>query len=411
MKHNVCPDVTIGTNHGSRLKLLISSRLYEDRRQRTISLRMADTPQNRIQAAQRQLELQQAINDGTFDPTLTKYQEWFSAKPARYRNDGVITLGVMWKNWCEYRKPLVAASTFIQKFQGTFTNSLTTVGSDLPINPDTATAVRSWLIDNRNKSDNVWLLSELEKAVDKLINDQVLSSGNPFYGMSKALGSTRNNIIDDRKVDDVIESLNKRIYFLPAERDEILRCFAVAYPHYWLFTYFRFFTGCRFEESTGIKWGDIKADCTAIVFRRTYSATARIEKVCKMGNARRFNCSPQLTDLLMQHRQGTYTNDDALVFTKLGRSGHGREVGQSDKHVSLAYYKRMWGNIIEDLYADGKIAVRLSPKHTRHTLSNLADLAGIDDQTLSQQMGHTVRVMQSHYRDKVERRNSVIDVE
>lgn len=394
------PDVSVNVNNGSNLRLRITGRLWDDGKPRYIALRLTDTPANRLTANQRQLQLQQAINDNTFDNTLSTYIEWGKPKVVKYSsNISHASLYSLWDTWCEYRKPLVAASTYKQKFQGTFMNSLKAIG-DLPITPATATYTRQWLIDNRNKDDNVWLLSELEKGCDKLINDRILSGGNPFLGMSKALNTTRNKVIDNRTVDEIISDLSQRTHYLSAERDAILNKFAEAYPHYWLFTYFRFFTGCRFEESTGIQWGDITADCKIIVFRRTYSDVAREVKATKTGKIRRFNCNPQLTDLLLSHRCATYHGDDtAIVFTNQGRTGNGRQVS-ANSYITLAYYKRLWNRINTDLLAQGIIEVALSPKYSRHTLSNLAGQAGIDPKILAKQMGHSESVMARFYLDK-----------
>lgn len=398
-KHSVSPDVGIGVDRG-QLRLRITGRLWDDNKPRYITLSLPDTTANRLTAHQYQLRLQQAINDNTLDPTLNTYIEWGKPRVAKYSSNlSHASLYSLWDMWCEYRQPLVAASTYKQKFRGSFMNSLKAVG-DLPITPATATYTRQWLIDNRNKGDNVWLLSELEKGCEKLINDRILSGGNPFLGMSKALNTARNKVIDNRTVDQIVNDLSQRTHYLPSERDAILDKFAIAYPHYWLFTYFRFFTGCRFEESTGIQWGDITSDCKVIVFRRTYSDVAKEAKATKTGKIRRFNCNPQLTDLLMAHRVANYHGDDtAIVFTNQGRTGNGRTTS-APTYISLAYYKTIWNRINNDLLAQDTIAVALSPKYTRHTLSNLAGQAGIDPKILAKQMGHSESVMNAFYRDK-----------
>lgn len=398
-KQSTTPDVGVGVDRG-QLRIRITGRLWDDNKARYITLGLPDTTTNRLIANGYQIKLQQAINDNTLDPTLSTYIEWSKPKVVKYSSNlSHASLYSLWDMWCEYRQPLVAASTFKQKFRGSFMNSLKLIG-DLPVTPATATYARQWLIDNRNKSDNVWLLSELEKGCEKLINDRILSGGNPFLGMSKALNTARNKVVDTRTVDEIINDLSQRTHYLPSERDAILNKFAEAYPHYWLFTYFRFFTGCRFEESTGIQWSDITSDCKVIVFRRTYSNVARESKVTKTGKIRRFNCNPQLTELLLAHRFATYHDDDtAIVFTNQGRTGNGKETS-SGSYITLAYYKRLWNRINNDLLATGIIQVALSPKYSRHTLSNLASQSGIDPKILAKQLGHSTSVMNAFYRDK-----------
>lgn len=398
-----CPDVKIGLNHGTNLRLVISGKLFEDKKQRYIPLRITDSPSNRLLAQQRQIEIQKELNDGTFDPTLTKYLQWFDR--SLYRSNGVITLRDLWRDWCEYRKPLVAASTYKQKFCGTWLNSLKALDDTLPVTTTTANYAREWLIANRNKADNIWLLSELEKATNRLINNGTLTSGNPFLGMSKQLSTARNVVIDDRPIDAILGEMESRIYYFAKERDAILDAFLNAYPHYYPFTFFRFHTGCRFEESTGIQWGDITEDCNTIVFRRTYSEVAQVMKVTKMGGARRFNCSNILINMLLAHRERNYAgNDNAIVFPNMG--GRGGHLERS--YISLKYYKKCWGKIIHHLYAEGIIGVELSPKHTRHTFVNLAHEKAVDTRVLTEQVGHSTKTQLKHYRDKTSPRSEVI---
>jgi integrase len=396
----ICPNVSIGLNHGINLRLVISGTLYEDGKKRFIPLRLTESPHNRILAAQRQLQIQSEINDGTFDPTLTKYLVWHESKPNLYRSDKTVTIDTLWNGICSYRKPGLAPSTYIQKFQGTFTRSLTEIGMDKPITPTTARYTREWLIDNRNKSDNVWLLSELEKGVARLINEGILGCGNPFLGMGKALAGERNTQIDDRPIEDIVNEFQTRRYYTEAEMLAILKCFHDTYPHYWLFTYFRFYTGCRFEETTGLQWGDITHDCRTIVFRRTYSQVAKQTKTTKLGTARPFQCSEQLTQLLQAHRIRAHKGNDSDIVFKNSSGGY----------VALNYYRKMWSKIIQHLYGQGKIEVMLSPKFTRHTLSNLAGLAGVSESVLAQQMGHSPRIMNANYRDKTVDRSTVIEI-
>jgi integrase len=406
-----CPDVSIGLNHGVNLRLVISGRLYQDNKKRFIPLRLTNDAGNRLIAQQRQLQVQAEINADTFDSTLVKYLEWQREdKAKKYSSDGSLSLGKLWCNWCEYKKPVLAPSTYKQKFTGTYHRSLVEIGLDRAITPNTAMYVRQWLIDNRNKSDNINLLTQLEQATAKAINDGTHHGSNPWLGMSKALASTRNNIIDDRPISEIVGEFENRIYFTAMERNRILDVIGEAYPHYFLFTYFRFWTGCRFEESTGIEWRDLTDDCSVIVFRRTYSQIAKTTKTTKMGQFRRFNCPDHLIELLKIHKLNTYDgNPDTPVFTNQGYSGNGHTVGDR-KHVSIDWYKHIWSKTIDRLYATGEIEVKLSPRHTRHTFSNLAELAGVDGNVITQQMGHTPTVRSKHYLDKAVANLQVIKI-
>lgn len=382
-------DITVGVN-GGRLRLVLSRHLYQDAKQRFIALRVDDTLDNRLSAQLRLVELQREINAGTFDPTLIKYLEWQGQdKVSKYRGESGISLGELWEYWCEYQQPLVAASTYNQKYRMTYRKSIEAIGSDRLVCAATARYIKDWLIKHRNRQDNVSLLSHLERAADRLINDGRLQINNPFLGMAKRVATTRNTKIDDREIDEIISDISQRNYFTATERDAILDAFLEAFPHYWLYTYFRFYTGCRIEESIGIEWRDITEDCKTIIFRRAYSETGKIVKVTKMGLARRFNCSCQLTDLLIEHRAKTYRTDTQMVF-----------VNHSGNRILLSYYRKPWERVINHLYDEGAIAVKLSPKHTRHTLTNLAEQAGFDERDIARQMGHSIATRNKHYRDR-----------
>jgi integrase len=389
--NTACPDVTVVTND-RRLRLSISKLLYEDRKQRYISLLLDDNPNNRLAATLRQVELQGEINNGTFDPTLAKYQVWKEQSgKGTYRSDGGITLGELWEYWSRYQQPLLAPSTYNQKFLMTYKNAISAIGRDKLVCPSTAKYALEWLIANRNKHDNVILLGHLERATNQLISEGRIKSTNPFTGMSKKLFSSRNKIIDNRPVEEVLQSMNGRVGYTASERDEILNVFKEAFPHYWLFTYFRFYTGCRFEESIGIEWQDITEDCSKIVFRRTYSEVGKSVKVTKMGRARRFNCPPKLQLLLQDHRKKNCQSPNAPIF-----------LSQSGTRVALGYYKKIWNKTIDSLHDDGLIEVKLSPRHTRHTLSNLAEAQGIDVDDITKQMGHSPKVRDKHYKNRIQ---------
>ena len=389
-----CPDVSVGLNNGN-LRLLITGRLYEDKKQRFIALRSKDNDENRLAAQMRQIEIQTEINSGAYDPTLNKYRIWHQDKKPKYLKASM-TIEQLWDYWCIYMKPSLAPSTYNQKFEGTYSRAITGVGAERIVAPGTAWHTRRWLLANLNHQDSYNLLAHLEHATAHAINDGRIQGNNPWLGMAKALRSKRENRIDKRNVHEAISALSQRNYYTASERDAILDIFAEAFPHYWLFTYFRFWTGCRFEESIGIEWQDITDDCSSILFRRSYSETGGCIKTTKMGKARRFNCPPHLQGLLLEHRKQSFTSDTQIVFT----NSYGTR-------VTIAAYKKPWNRIVKHLYEEGILGVCLSLKYTRHTLSNLAREAGVDERSVTQQMGHTARVRDEHYLDR-SRANSEI---
>ena len=92
----------------------------------------------------------------------------------------------MWDIYCEYRRESLAITTYELKYKRTYTNSLITAikepGED-------ALEIRNWLIKNRDIKATKDLLSQLERAYNLVIRQELYQNKNPFLGLSEDIRS------------------------------------------------------------------------------------------------------------------------------------------------------------------------------------------------------------------------------
>lgn len=392
-----CPDVRVSVN-GTAYRLVISSRLYEDKRQRFVGLGIRCSDNNALlDAHTRQIQLQTEINNFEYDPTLQKYKDWKKVK-IRYSGEK-LTLGKLWDNYCDYKKPLLAESTYKQKYRRTFLYAIIDIGQQLPVTHDTAIYCRNWLLENRSKADTIYLLYELEKAVEMAIKTGKHIDRNSFFGLGEQVKKLKNREIDTRTTAEVLASINGKKAYTAIERDKILDYFLENSPKFYLFTYFRFFTGCRFGEAIELRWSDFTEDFSTVLFRRSYSEISKKVQTTKTGKERKFNLSAAVSEKMAEAWEGAVSSEDELVFTNT-------EGGR----ISNWQYRRYWKNAITALHKAGEISCKLSLNHTRHTLISIARQSN-SAEAVAAQLGHNVSTQNEHYLDNSNERESVLSLQ
>jgi integrase len=396
-----CTDVTIAANPPS-YRLIIGRHLWEDNKPRYVPLNIRiDSANARGRAQQRQLELQHEINVATFDRTLNRYKHWKTG--LKHATSKALTLGELWDSWCEYKKPLIASSTYKQKFRGTYLNCIYATGSELELNAQNAIRLRDWLIQNRNKQDRVNLVNELDNAVLRAINDGSHIGSNPFMGMGKTLKDARSKKIDNRNVDEIIEEASEAISYSIEEAKVIIRHFELNVPAYCHFVFFRFYTGMRLGESVELRWEDISSDFKKILIRRSYDKVTQTIKTTKTGKHRTFNLSDELRVKLFeykkslpQYRQG----NSNLIFTN-----------SKGSRIDTRNFLKIWDRAMAILVADGSIGFRLPPKNSRHSFVTIARLGGADSASVANQVGHSVKTEDAHYLDRAASRDEILSLD
>jgi integrase len=381
-----CRDVKVA-KHGNSYRLSVSARLYEDGKQRRIGLGGIPVSEDGLLRAQaKQIELQREINNFEFDPTLHKYAHW--SKPARFGTSERMNLGDIWRYWCEYKKPLLSAGFYMQKYESFAWNAIRAIGQDSPIDINTAVSLRNWLLVNRNKKDSIFLLKELENAVSKALNNKLIGGINPFFGISQDITNVKTNNISTSNISSE-DTLDKKA-FSPAERDKILNYFKEHYPDHYLFVYFRFYTGCRFGEAVELRWSDFSDDLKVVAFRRSYSFVSCTVKGTKTDKPRRFNLPEHLIEKLTDANSEKISTN--LVFKN-----------KSNSRITNATHSKRWNKVVKKLFESGEISVKLSMNHTRHTLISIARDNGNSREAVTAQLGHSGDIQDKHYRDNSDR--------
>lgn len=150
---------------------------------------------------------------------------------------------------------------------------------------------------------------------------------------------------------------------------------------------FLFFTGCRFGEAVGLRWGNVIDDCATIVFCESIGRTKEVQGI-KNKKDRRFPADkfPELHKLLLDMRSQTNLPDseiaDQLVFT----TREGRLIDDSN------FRHRCWNTVLE---ATG--VRKRKPYATRCTFVTQALTANIPVNAVAKLAGHSIATLQKHY--------------
>lgn len=390
--------VVVGSDKGS-LRLQIPSTVTSTGKQAYVPLGLKDLPENRRIAEGYALQVQAEILQGKFDITLERYRAFKTnhrqlsvVKPITTASTAY-TVGKLWDDWCEYKRDKVAETTFLRKYLRTYKNGLEPFES-LLLSSDTGLTISSKL--QLNQVDKKCLLSQLEAATDWAIDLEKYNKKNPFRNLGKqVVVKTNKDLYSAMPDEEEVKAFSKE------ERDIIIDAFKNSR---WAnrrslanFVYFLFHTGCRPGEASELRWGDIKADCSRVIFRRSYDGSLRITKETKTGEIRAFNCNEQLQEFLKSMRPASCQNSD-LVF-----------LGNKGKRIDANVLYKAWATktvhgkdclgVVDELVLNGLIAQSLSPYHCRHTFINLAIEAGVPPEVVAAQVGHSVAVARSHYYD------------
>jgi integrase len=382
-----CTWVTL-QKHNQSYRLAISRKLFVDDQTRYVSLLSCRQNESGLRKAhQYQLTLQDEIDTGIFDASLQKYEVWKNR--AVYEPLEKFNLGSLWLWWLDIKKPLVGAGTFKDKYAGTYQRVIKKVGVNLSLNTATADKLYSYLIENINNRDSIRLFNELAKACNRAIELKLMGGVNPFIGYAEKIIAINRSIVNTDTVDELLQKTSGKVAYTASERDAIIEWFVINKPHYAEYIYFKFYTGCRFGESIELRWNDLSANCKIIFFRRAYVEKVKEIKTTKTGSIRRFNCSRELADVLMQIKNRRRSlNDNDLIFKS-----------ETYRRINKVTVATWWNKAIQELISTGKITGKLSQNHTRHTFNEIARQSN-DKADVAAQLGHSPRTADLHYSNR-----------
>ncbi|MBH8576953.1 tyrosine-type recombinase/integrase [Nostocaceae cyanobacterium CENA369] len=367
MKRNKRGTVGIEVKQGKlRLRL---PRTIADVNARYISTGLDDTPDNRRKVQLKAWELEEDIQKGTLDQTLTRYkfqqQPVISTKPKTVPN-----LRELWLAYCEYRRPIVATTTFVQKYLGYYTNHINRLPS---YNPNDAAYIRHYLITTYTNDTVKRLLIQLNACCKWSVSAGLIDD-NPFVGMANEL-----------KQQWSVENIDP---FNRDERDAIIEAYRKhpKYKHYYNFIRFLFITGCRPGEACALRWCNVSDEF--ILFCESYSVRYKLVKDTKTHKPRRFPCNTMLRELLQSLKKNE-NEPDSLVFTT---HYHGQTINNDTIPTALG-----WKLIVNGLVTEGKVQRYRPPYNCRHTFITLALNAGLTVSQVAKLVGNTPAVILKHY--------------
>lgn len=336
---------------------------------RYISTGLDDTPDNRRKAQVKAWEIEEDIQHGRLDTTLSRYK-FQQPTVIITRPNALPDLCELWSAYCKHRKPLVAITTYRNHYMGYCRNHISRLPSR-SIND--AVVIRNYLVDNHTVDVAKRVLTQIN-ACCKWALSVGLIDNNPFVSMANELKQTWS-------CDDIDP-------FTRSERDAIIQAYKIhpTYNYYYNFIRFLFYTGCRPGEACALKWKHISDD--HISFTETYNARHHLTKETKTGKTRRFPINSLLAEVLKDAKISNCP-PEAYVFT----THHYHKPISNEKIPRLLG----WQHILGGLVSDGLVKRYRPPYNTRHTFITLALEAGLSISQVATLVGNTPIVILKHY--------------
>ncbi|MEH1793385.1 tyrosine-type recombinase/integrase, partial [Nostoc sp.] len=378
-----------------------------------------DADESNMARAQRLAErMTLDLQDGCFDETLAKYGIIADLK---LKSNSVISdnqlppkpelsLMEVWGMYCDYRRHDLKESTFENVFMGCYVNFIKSAIK--ATKSEDAIKIRNWLFENRSLINVKKLIGHLSKAHQIAIRQKMINY-NPYEKLEdeitvKGAKGKKQNEIETQTDDDVLDTTKAYSW---GEAEKILHYIKnnSQISHWYSFTKFKFFTGCRTGEAIAFMWCDVLWNKEQVLIRRTYdNQTKRFypTKTAK-GDRDLIRIFPipkdgELWNLLKSIPQG---EPNEIVF----KSKRGNIILDN---VFCRAWKGSERNknkgIITELIKQGDLNKYLSPYNTRHTFitHQIFDL-GRDEKIVSAWCGHGELVSQKHYQDIADRATQV----
>lgn len=368
--------VTVSSMRGN-LRLRLPRGLWSDKKQAYLYLGLADSPQNHKKAeiTARQIELD--ILSGHFDPTLKKYQSviYEPLKPELEELSNSITFAEIYQKYINTKKDKSATT-----WKGTYTNTLNHLNSCPYQLPSQAMDLKDWMISNKTLDACRRVLMQLNAACNWAVERDLIEV-NPFFGKSKL---------------KIRKSKTKIHPFSTDEKRVILSAFEESEKFNYLLPLIQFFflTGCRTSEAIGLRWKNIKADCSSISFEEVViiaKGGAQRKQGTKQSPQRDFPCNRQLQNLLVSIRP-----PKAIANSSVFVRPDGTPITHQDLRTAW-YGKGQELGIVRQLAADGAIDGYRPQYNTRHTMISACLDAGISPIQIAQWVGNSAEIIFRNY--------------
>lgn len=413
-RKSVKNQVTFGKN-GNYLRIQFPSTLSQEIwgvKQKYFSLGIIDSPENRLQATQIAITIQNDILAENLDATFNKYLLETRVKENTQLNLDKITvyqpkqlkLIEIYDKYCKYIKDKLAITTYLKLYRGLFYRIIQKCPQDI----SQCLEIRNIIVNSCSIPNRKHLLGIVYHAIE-------------WAKLNKLIPEDTDNIFDKYMKDIIVNEKVKKILkmkkskptlvreqteesgvrlendpdyraFTREEAEAIIEAFK-DYAYWSDVTKFLFWTGCRHGEAAGLFWGDIAENFSYIVFQRSYDKDTKISKSTKTGEIRKFPCGDKLKELLAKIKPQNARPNDLVFKNKYGN------------YINFVILQRIWAgsqstkepSLIAELIIQGKLKHYLSPYATRHTFINLQLLAGVPINNVAKWVGNSPITILKHY--------------
>lgn len=267
-----------------RLRLRLPRHVFGGK-QKTLTLYLEDTPENRMIANTKAADIERDIRLEVFDLTLTKYQNEYAPTPH------APSLGELWERYTELKAKTLTYTT-INKDYRTVRNRI----KGLPTqDPQDAIAIRRYLANTLTPGAAKKTLQFLTACCRWAVEEGLMKK-NPFHGLEIKARPRRPQIHP----------------FTESEKALIISAYREQDPHYFPAVQFALWTGCRPSETAALQWQHIDPGMTAITIIDAVVEGHR--KDTKTHQVRTFPINRQLGQLLSTI-QPTNPAPRAPIFT------------------------------------------------------------------------------------------------
>lgn len=353
--------------------------------QKTFSLGLADTNENRVKGESIAHQMQLDMLSGNFDSTLGKY------KPHTHLTviEGIkpkagLDLAQLWEKYVTHKETQVSITTLKLDYRR-YRNHI----NKLPTKSlENAIEIKAYLTSNLSLNTAKRVITNISACCDWAVDSKIISN-NPFKGMSEKI-----RLIKSEKEEVDINPFTRE------ERDIIIEAFQNSkyYSYYTPYVKFLFYTGCRPSEAIALQWRHINDKF--IVFEQAVVTDGRnlvLKQGLKTQAKRKFPLNSQVRQILESVKPEIIDHDKFIFRSK---EDNFIDTGDFLNHAWKGY-KNRHGKIIEgivtQLVREGKVSEYRKPYQARHTFITLCLEANIDVKDVSRWVGNSPEVIYKHY--------------
>lgn len=340
-----------------------------------MALNIASSPEHLKYAELKAKQMEMDFLSGHFDISLEKYKpiNIVAIAPSPLFKT---TFSEIYQSYIDSRKKNVSPTTW----KGTYINTVNHL-NDCPYKlPSEALQFKDWLITNRTLDTARRILMQINAACNWAAERNLIQI-NPFAGKAKIKAK---------------KSKPKIHPFSTVEKQIILAAFEESDKFNYLLPLIQFFflTGCRTSEAIGLRWKNIKADCSSISFEEVMilaKGGVQRKQGTKQSPQRDFPCNRQLQQLLQSLKP-----EKAIANSSVFVRSDGLPVTHQDLRAAW-YGKGKTLGIVRQLAADGAIDGYRPQYNTRHTMISACLEAGISPIQIAQWVGNSAEIIFKSY--------------